>query len=280
VDAKIDYVSFTVLVDVREGSTFEGQLALVAEALTASHPAFTTRCMLQLDWLPGAARGHYSSSIRQPDTFAMIRFGGTANHILVELPGTACAWLTERGVLLDVVTEAAGRLTRLDVAVDIPGGALPAEFVGAGYNERFVSHASIVSAEGTTEYVGSMKSERFARVYQYAAPHPRAGITRVEHVYRSEYARAAAAVLIERGVVGVAAASGATWGWRSTSWQLDALDSGRIQVTRADRHQPGRVRWLHQVVIPALVRADADGLLTLEELIESLTTLRLPRATA
>lgn len=282
-DAKIDYLSFTVMVDVRGEDGAGGRQGAVIHALEQRHPWFYSWAGRLTPWEPGGARGHYGEALFQPATYTAIRYGGTANHILVELPGTACQLLRDDDILEVVISEAADRLTRLDVAVDIPGGCSPAEFVGAGYNARFVSHASLVSESGTTEYVGSMKSERFSRVYMYSSPHPRAGVLRVETVLRADFAKQAARVLHEAGFLSLVEQVGNTFAWVSPAWKPAHLTDGKLRASRVDRHEPGRVRWLWQVVLPALARATRDGLIDPADFIDSWRKEnfgRLPAASA
>jgi hypothetical protein len=264
-DAKIDYISFTIMVDVRGAGDEHQAWVLAVNALWERHPVFATWCQTADTWQSGGARKHYGFSQWAQHIYASIRFGGQANHILVELPGTACQDLRDQGVLEQVVSEAAGRLTRLDLAVDIPAGCSPGEFVAAGYSGRFQAKASLSSESGSTEYVGSMKSERFARVYMYAPPHPRAGVLRVEHVLRAGYAKSAADIISQSGLLVLASVVGNSFGWSHTLWKPDALTDGKLRASRADRHEPGRVRWLWGVVLPALVKADQDGLLDLAD---------------
>jgi len=264
-DAKIDYVSFTVMVDVTHVVGEGNQQDAVMSALWGKHPWFMNWASRQGDWEAGGARGHYGLSLFNRLTFSAIRFGGSANHILVELPGTACQVLRDDDYLETVILEAAARLTRLDIAVDFPGGAHPLDFVGAGYNERFKSHAEIISESGVTAYVGSMKSERYARVYRYNEPHPRAGVTRVEHVLRSDYAKQAAHWLLDFTLTALVNVCGNSFGWQHPDWQPGSATDGKLRASRADRHEPGRVRWLHNVVIPALVKAHLDGLVEFED---------------
>ena len=264
-DAKIDYLSFTCMTDVRHVEGQGEQRNAVMAALWGKHPVFMEWASTLSGWENGGARAHYALSEFNARTFCAVRFGGSANHILVELPGTACQSLRDADLLTALITEVSERLTRLDVAVDIPHGCSPAEFVRAGYNERFKSHAELVSESGETEYVGSMKSERFARIYRYSAPHPRANTLRVEFVLRSDFAKAAAAHLLEASLVSLAALLGNTFGWVSEEWQPETTTEGRLRATRADRHEPGRVRWLYNVVIPAIIKASKEGLIDLPE---------------
>lgn len=267
-DAKIDYISFTVMVDTRAGQDEHGQWSHAVDALWERHPYFMAWASRQGGWTSGSARGHYGYSMFNSYLFAAVRFGGSANHILVELPGTCCQQLRDDDAFDLIVTEAAERLTRLDIAVDFPAGGSPLDFVSAGYNERFASHAELVSESGTTCYVGSMKSERFARVYRYDAPHPRAGVLRVETVLRSDYAKAAARILAADGLLTLVSLTGNTFGWRAELWQPLTATEGKLRASRIDRHEPGRVRWIWQVVLPALIRASRDGLIDRDSFIE------------
>lgn len=276
-DAKIDYLSFTLMEDVRPEKGRGDIRDRAVGALLTRFPAFGEWAGYQNGWQPAGARGHYSEGLFNPVVFAAVRYGGKANHILVELPGTACQSLRDAGLLDQVLSETADRLTRLDLAVDIEGGCSPRVFVSAGYNARFKSYAEIVSAEGETEYVGSMKSERYARVYRYNEPHPRAGTLRVEHVFRSDYAKAAGQMIVSDGLLAAAEACGNTWGWQAADWQPVGLTDGKVRARRADRHEPGRVRWLHKVCIPALVKADSEGLIDLDEVVANLLSLRKAR---
>jgi len=264
-DSKIDYLSWSVMVDCRGVGDADATWQAALRALWEAHPAFMGWCSKQRGWQPGGARGHYAMSQFNTKFYAAVRYGGSANHILVELPGTACQALKDDGLIDQVIAGAAGHMTRLDVAVDIPGGCSPEEFVAAGYNQRFKSHAEIISESGSTEYVGSMKSERYSRVYRYSAPHPRAGVLRIETVLRSVYAKAAAEEYAQVGLIDLAAECGNTFGWLHPTWQPGSLTAGKLKSTRADRHEPGRVRWLHKVVAPALVKASREGLIDLVE---------------
>lgn len=272
-DTKIDYISFTEMTDVRRAGDEQAQQQAAIAALSDNFPSFVHDFAACLSWQAGSARGHYALSIFQPDSFTTIRYGGKANHILVEMPGTACQMARDTGALEAIITQAAERLTRLDIATDIENGCSPLEFVRAGYNERFKSYAEIVSESGITEYVGSMKSERFSRVYMYSPPHPRAGTLRVETVLRSDFAKAAGQIFAHEGVLHLAALCGNTFGWKHTSWKPESLTDGKLRASRADRHEPGRVRWLYQVVLPAIKRAANDGLIDLPDFLGRLAAL-------
>jgi len=266
-DAKVDYLSFSIMEDMREGEGNNAGGERVRNILLERCPVFGGDYVDLCQWEIGGARGHYGCSVFSPDSFAAVRWGGSANHILVEMPGTACQLARDKGLLSGIISSVTERCTRLDIAVDIVTAHSPGDFVSWGYNERFKSRAEIVSADGETEYVGSMKSERYARVYKYNSPHPRAGTLRVEHVFRSEYAKVAAQLVGKSGVLALSAMCGNTWGWRSPDWSPEAVTDGKIKAQRSDRHEPARIRWLHNVCIPALVKAHKQGLLDLRSIV-------------
>lgn len=267
VDAKIDYFSFTVPFGVGGAGQADVRADVVSQRLWETHPVFASWCEAQKKWQVVGARGHYGEGLFNPKTFTAVRYGGSANHILIEMPGTASAAAREAGVLQDIVAAGADRATRLDIAVDFVDGCSPSEFVAAGYNERFKAHATIVSPEGETEYVGSMKSERYARVYRYAAPHPRSGVLRVEHVLRGDYAKPAARDLGNSSIEALATSCGLSFGWKSSVWDTAQLTSGKLKSSRSDRHEPGKVRWLFNVVLPAIAKAHQEGLIDAESFV-------------
>lgn len=276
-DAKVDYLSYTVLHDLpatQEG--FIPEVGVLTE-LMAKKPATWAFLDRIEGWHEASARGHYKQSLMAAN-YTKLSWGGQANHILIELPGTACQAARDLELLPDCLQEAAERATRLDIACDVVEGCKPRDFVAAGYSERFGAYAEIVSPDGETEYVGSMKSDRYARVYMYNEPHPRAGILRIEHVLRRQYAKAAIGVLQEtRQLIRLVCQLGNTFGWQSDYWIPECASEGRLKASRADRNEPGRVRWLYEVVMPAMVKADTEGLIELDSFIERTRELRRSR---
>lgn len=273
-DAKVDYLSFTLMTDVSGAGDERAQGYAAVDALFQAFPSFAAYADRLPNWTAGGARGHYGMSLYNPQTYMSIRFGGHANHILVELPGTGCQFARDTGYLDALLSEVRERVTRIDIAVDIPNGCSPHEFVAAGYNARFTGRATITSAEGETEYIGSMKSERFARVYRYSPPHPRSGVLRVEHVLRSQYAKSATSLLASESTPALATRLGNTFGWLSAYWTPETISDGKLKAQRMDRHEPGRLRWLFGVCIPAIIKAERDGLLSVDEIVERIVACK------
>lgn len=263
-DAKIDYLSYTLRIDLGEVGEGSAVIEYLTSAINTNTPTFTQSYAPSCAWLPGGKRGNYGASLQDTTYGARIWYGGVANHILIELPGMACQQLRDLGVFDALLLEVGSHVTRLDIAVDLAQTISPGDFIAAGHNQRFASGGFIWSPDGVTCYVGSQKSERFARVYRYDPPHPRAGITRVEHVLRSHYAKAALPVLLNQGVVVLAAQAGNSFAWKSDAWQPGTLTGDKLRSKKTDRDQPSKVRWLYQVVKPAIVKAAAAGLIDLD----------------
>lgn len=186
-------------------------------------------------------------------------FGSYQGVVLVEHTGKGCDWLRDEGILENVILHNQYNLTRLDIAGDFATTTKPDD-VKCG-NARIKSSGTQRSATGTTYYHGSQKSERFARVYRYNPPHPRAHLLRIELVTKHEQARIAARVLLQ---------GGAAWAFDSgaTVYQFSGIDTGDAQPMKAapdDRRSGSTVFWLYTQVAPALARMLDDDAIVLED---------------
>jgi len=181
-------------------------------------------------------------------------------HACVEISGQGCEMLLDPdNTLGKVISAAKERVTRIDVAVDIETDIRPLEFVGVVNHERMRTSGNVVSDTGETCYVGSQKSERYARVYRYNAPHPRAHLLRVEHVYRKDYAKKVAGAISANGLDAIAKSSGDAFGWAHSTWKPDVVDGADISVTRERGNTGSTVYWLVNSVAPAFRRLCENG---------------------
>jgi len=179
----------------------------------------------------------------------------------VEFSGQGCTRLIERSLMDDVLVHVADRVTRIDVATDIKTDTMPEEFVAAGYSERFGTVGMFNSPTGQTAYIGSMKSERFARVYRYAEPHPRAGLLRIECVSRRDHAKAVASAILTAGEASTAATLGEVYGWQHAAWTPDAAADADISVARPEKAAGGTLFWLMRSAAPAFKRLVQEGVI-------------------
>lgn len=184
------------------------------------------------------------------------------NHMLVEVSGSGCDYLRSMGVFETVLANAASRMTRIDIAVDIESDTDPADFAMMKTNGRIEAHGDYKSGSGRTVYVGSQKSERFARVYRYNKPHPRSHLLRVEMVFRRDGAKEVAKHLCSSSDDVVASDAGAYYGWNHPDWKLRDGDASKITPVSAERNAGKTVFWMVKTVAPSFRRLVADGVIT------------------
>jgi len=180
-------------------------------------------------------------------------------HCCVEISGQGCETIIELGKMEAVLERIADRVTRIDIATDIETAVAPTEFVALTAHERMRASGYQKSETGETCYVGSQKSDRYARVYRYSEPHPRSNLLRIEHVFRRDYAKVVAKTAMGGDIAAVAMAAGQAFGWTHPEWNLDAETEVDISVVKAERGAGKTVFWLVHSVAPAFQRLIADG---------------------
>jgi len=180
-------------------------------------------------------------------------------HACIEISGSGCERLIERGLLNQVLECSQERVTRIDIACDIETEIRPTEFVEKVNHERMRTSGHVISDTGETCYVGSQKSERYARVYRYNKPHPRADLLRVEHVFRKDYAKKVAAAIVGKTLADVTRSAGLAFGWGHEIWQPDSDQCADISLISERRDSGKTVFWLVNRVAPAFKRLCADG---------------------
>lgn len=181
------------------------------------------------------------------------------NHFTVEISGQGCEHLIAAGVMREVVTAVADRVTRIDIASDIKTDIAPTTFVGMVKHKRMRASGYQKSETGETCYVGSQKSDRYARVYRYNAPHPRHHLLRVEHVFRREAAKLVSRAVRDQGTSIVAASAGDVFGWDHPTWELGGDVGIDLSPVKAERNGGKTVSWLLNAVAPAFKRLVEDG---------------------
>jgi len=176
---------------------------------------------------------------RAPYTDAWVQVGSgitlfaspNLTHACIEISGAGCEYLLSRNTLSSVLGCCQERVTRIDIATDIETRISPSDFVAVLSHDRMRASGFQKSETGETCYVGSKKSDRYARVYRYYKPHPRARLLRIEHVFRRDYAKSVAAAILGASVEGAAAAAGKAFGWAHSDWALDNTDAPDISIT-------------------------------------------------
>ena len=225
----------------------------------------------ELPLTPHIRRFPYESSLTTSDKGLTLFYGRKLRHYLIEMAGRTCLKTTLGGMMPDLLATVQNRATRIDIAVDMETTTCPIEFAKHRDCERFTSHSTIVSETGTTYYVGSRKSHRYARVYRYKPPHPRSHLLRVEMVFRKTEAKGVVSRILATSLEKVAAEAGAIYGWRHADWGLVA--KSKLKRWTPETGEASRVRWFYTQVAPAIKGMLADGLLTHEQVFEELELL-------
>jgi len=207
------------------------------------------------------SRAPYTDAWIQPEGGITLFASPNLSHCCVEITGQGCERLITMGVLNSVLTCCADRITRIDVATDIETEIRPEAFVKKVDHERMRTSGHVVSDTGETCYVGSQKSDRYARVYRYNEPHPRAHLLRIEHVFRREYAKVVAQEITRADVESVAASAGKAFGWSHPVWDIAAISAVDLSVVKAEPTMGGTVFWLIKSVAPAFKKLVAKGII-------------------
>lgn len=258
---KLDYLSFTLPIQ-SEAVNNTSDLFYVAAGLLREFAGREWWDFLEdgQAFVPEAARAPYRYSVRRMDGGIRCYGGPGRDEILYEMTGRACDPLTNLDIASDFIRPLTDRITRLDLAIDYETDVTPKQFVDAGYSQRFKTTTSMHSGTGQTEYVGSMKSELMARVYRYNEPHPRAGLLRMEAVFRKQRAKDCAAWLTEAlSKDQVEAQLIETFGFQHPLTRHGYGHAEPIPTTRNDRTAAGTVFWIYKQCVPAIARAIASG---------------------
>lgn len=207
------------------------------------------------------SRAPYKDTWMDADACISVYASPNLNHATVEISGTGCELLIASGYLRGILESCSERVTRLDVATDIETGTIPSEFVFFLTHERMRASGFQKSETGETCYVGSKKSDRYARVYRYFPPHPRSHLLRIEHVFRREYAKVVAKSVLETSIEGVAAAAGKAFGWGHADWKPGNTEAPKISLVAPERQAGNTVTWLVRSVAPAIKRLIVEGII-------------------
>jgi len=254
-DAHIDWYSFTMVYN-------HGDNERVTAAFVQNHLPFIVGddlCnLMRFDttvWEKTAGRPPFAFALRAN---GIAIYAGKPSLILIEVSGQGCDYLRRLGNLEKIILKTAATTTRIDVACDIITEINPQAFVARSKSRRARAKSYIKSDTGVTAYVGSRKSERYARVYRYTEPHPRANTLRVEMVSRKDTGKAVARLYCDKGLEAVLKHLTFTYGWEHPLWQTEAIEQN-VKRHRADRPTSKTMMWLIKQAAPAFKKLVADG---------------------
>lgn len=204
-------------------------------------------------------RAPYKDSWRLGDSGITLFASPELPHCCIEISGSGCECLIDKELLTGVLQRVTDRVTRIDIASDIETAITPAEFVAETHHERMRAGGSQRSETGETEYVGSQKSDRYARVYRYAEPHPRSHLLRIEHVFRRDYAKVVARRVIDESSEAVVSAAGEAFGWKHPVWNTGEAQSADISIVGEQRKANNTIFWMVKTCAPAFRRLVSEG---------------------
>lgn len=206
------------------------------------------------DAIPTSPRQPYLMAWRQPDNH-IVTFANTVGQGLIEVTGQGCQVLRDKSLMGELLEYAKSACTRLDIAIDLPH-VTPDEIVAEGYSAKFKAHTRIASKKGTTHYVGSVKSERYCRVYRYNDPHPRSKLTRIELVHRKAYAKIAVQAILTNGLSNATQSALASYKFKHPAACVNADALATVAVVKSSQKT---ITWLIAQCAPAFKRLVADG---------------------
>lgn len=274
-EAKIDYISYTVpCADFFEpGDLDDVQRAINIFADFSG--SWAMPIVSRHGWEVYKAKGFYHTRVFHTHSKISVSFGNVNRHVYVEVGGQACDFIRAEGSIKNLLQRIGTRASRLDFAVDMETKVSVSDFIVNRQGQSFKAGGDIFSEDGETSYVGSWKGERFARVYRYHEPHPRAKLLRAEVVLRGNYAKQAVQFVLTEGEVATALIAHKPFGWCHDVWQPEQVSQSTIHSQRSDKQDAGTVRWLYGFVVSSIVKQHNNGLIDARAMFDQLIAPKL-----
>jgi len=226
------------------------------ETLADSMPTFTSVFGNPLRYQIVKPRAPYSYARRSDDCTRTLYVHPLASHFTFEVSGSFCFANAEH--MPAILRAFAGQFSRLDVAVDMDCAVTPLQFEAAIAGGQVSTRSQFVSATGQTVYRGSRTSERYARIYRYNPPHPRAHLLRAEFQLKHGYANKLAEAITEGETLDdLAGGLGVHFGFAHKCWPHG--DNPVVLHVQSHAHSGATVYWLTATVAPLLRRLQAEG---------------------
>lgn len=262
---KVDWLSFSVLLsEVDTPRTVIDHANHCLEVLQKLHPDILAWLGYgDVEW--GSGRKPYSHSVTWADHGITLFFNPRLPHALVEISGKGCDYVDQIGHGVELLEAVKHRATRIDIAADMLTDVDPLTFTAKREEGRFKSHSEATSESGTTAYIGSRTSNRYARVYRYNDPHPRAHLLRSEFVLKAQDAKLTIAAILNDGLLAVAKKLGEQFGWLHDAWNVDEANETELKAYRPERREGKTLFWLHDTIAPLLARLHLEGQLDMSE---------------
>jgi len=259
---QLDWYSYTLPLETDLPADRDSQRDVIASLISQERWGGVPLLSLlkQTDsWDAMPARRPYRGGERSPELGIALWWGGQG-HVLIEIQGRGCKLLSAQNALLPLIAATHTRATRVDVALDYETTMSPTSFVGMGYSNRIKSTGTFESTSGSTVYLGSRTSSKYARIYRYTEPSPRAGELRSEYVFRKRAAKHIARSIADSGVISGTYAYVCSFGTYVP--ELDDIAVSEPTKELRVRESAKTERWLITQCAPAFRRLVQEGVIT------------------
>jgi hypothetical protein len=266
---KLDWFSFTFPITLLGEKDNEYTLTHI---LSAFHDHTGQRLLPVVtkslwSWVQSA--GFYTHKIQCPKSLITISWNAGNPFALCEISGQAVDVVLLHVSVHELALAGNKRATRLDFAVDFETEVSPEAFTALRNERAFSAYAFYTTETGDTCYVGSRNGERMARVYRYNSPHPRSHLLRAEVEYKGDAAKVACEALTRSALTEVALQCHLPFGWKHPLWQPGKAEISKLPARYYDNEGAGTLKWLEETVVPAIKKADENGLISLTEWLKS-----------
>lgn len=261
-DVKIDWLSFTVPIYASSGDLEQFATSVMGGLFNyVGQTVFDA--IFNVEWgerKGGRAPYAYSHDIGKSGI--VVFSSPKRGDVLIELSGKACDFIRYRDMQKKLLERVQNTVTRIDLACDMETSTKPNKFAPrANYSDK-IAYSDLTSQSGQTVYIGSMKSERYTRVYRYKAPHPRHRLLRVEFVFRRKVARAVVGELLVQGEMAIAQFYGNKNKFNDDAWKPND-NAERFSVYERPEREAGKtVFWLISSVAPSFKRLVREGIIS------------------
>jgi hypothetical protein len=236
--------------------------------LKASAPRIASKAFpLGTNWKEAKARNGYNVALECVDVKGVTVSWHSARADMgcsVDIPGSGLKLLDLNSVL-ESATRPGCRVSRIDLAADIPAAAsfiaLYEEFGRGEANCKARGRRLITSDTGQTVYIGSRSSEKYLRIYDKGAQmETNTEWTRVELECKADFATGIAKYLRTEGLACIPAVIRDFCDFPYNEWWMKWMTSPAPfeGVPQAEK-QTNTFKWLMETVAPAFVKFDKEN---------------------
>jgi len=160
----IDWLTFTITPRYR-GEGNEAYAAAINDGIVDMFGSILGSRLFGGAWeVQEKSRAPYTDAWRMDNGGITLYASPLLTHACFEISGQGCERLIASGEMEALMVRAADRVTRIDIACDIETDVKPEDFVAITKHDRMRASGYQKRETGETSYVGSQKSDRYARV--------------------------------------------------------------------------------------------------------------------